>query len=460
MEDGKNYDILRPPHMIYRKLASQMSVISSGGGLPSFLAEYFAQLVENQLIIACSEVLLEVCSGRSTIESLAFHVNQFLEAFATTCFHIKRIIRNRLGEDEVTQILTRIVKGDGDEVYRLEGLLEPNLARFLISVLRTLYGRVVRAILVYALVSSSSEELDSLLQEILSLNEPLISKPLIEAWITLTDLIFLLAEDLRIDENIDNIQSILRQTKFFIEAGCKGVITIPSAPSHSDQQKRLVKGGLKPIRTRTSSVSASSKSSIKSALTGGQTKSPAQKLNPRQKPSIRDFRFMLNRMSRVPAIRSNSDESLQKDFLNRESEFFSAQRGATNMDIKAESESENDSDDSFAFSSITGIFSRGKYKLAEIESPAELLTKQIKIANREVPTQNFIEPEQMELVEDSWRILAELQGIQKLIGSKDWDDKVATALSKDLYCSDDKVATALSKDLYCSVRCHQRNVGQ
>ncbi|KAL5964219.1 hypothetical protein TSMEX_008045 [Taenia solium] len=435
MEDGKNYAILRPPHTIYRKLASQMLEISTGGGLPSFLAEYFAQLVEKQLIIVCSLVLHEACSGRSAIESLSLDINLFLEAFVDTCYHINRIIRSRLSEEEVMRILTNIVKGDGDEVYRLEGLLEPNLARFLINVLLTLHGKVVRGILIYALVSSSSEELDSLLQKSLDFNKQSPAKPLIEVWITLTDLIFLLAEDLHVDENIDSMLDVLRQTKFFIEAGCKGVITIPSAPSYSDRQKRPLRSTHMPIKARTSSISASSKSSAKSVLNNGQSRLPALKSDPSRKLSTRDYRFMLTRVSRVPATCSDSEVSLQQDFLDREFEFFSAQRGAMNMDIKSDSESEIASGDSFAFSSIIGAFNRGKFKLSETESQIELLTRQIKIANREVPMHNFIEPEQMELVEDSWRALVELQGIQKVMGSKDWDDKVVTALSKDLYCA-------------------------
>ncbi|VDK24204.1 unnamed protein product [Taenia asiatica] len=435
MEDGKNHAILRPPHTIYRKLASQMLEISTGGGLPSFLAEYFAQLVEKQLIIVCSVVLHEACSGRSAIESLSLDINLFLEAFVDTCFHINRIIRSRLSEEEVTRILISIVKGDGDEVYRLEGLLEPNLARFLINVLLTLHGKVVRGILIYTLASSSSEELDSLLQKSLDFSKQSPAKPLIEVWITLTDLIFLLAEDLHVDENIDSMLGVLRQTKFFIEAGCKGVITIPSAPFYSDHQKRLLRSTHMPIKARTSSISASSKSSAKSVLNKGQSRLPALKSDPSRKLSTRDYRFMLTRVSRVPTTRSDSEESLQQDFLDRELEFFSAQRGAMNMDIKSDSESEIASGDSFVFSSIIGAFNRGKLKLSETESQIELLTKQIKMANREVPMHNLIEPEQMELVEDSWRALVELQGIQKVMGSKDWDDKVVTALSKDLYCA-------------------------
>lgn len=410
MEDGKSHAILRPSHTIYRKLASQMFEISTGGGLPSFLAEYFAQLVENHLIVVCSEVLLEVSSGRSTIESLSLDMDLFLEVFMDTCLHVKRIIRSRLNEEEVSRILMSIVKGDGDEVYRLEGLLEPNLARFLINVLLTLHGKVVRGILIYALVSSSSEKLDSLLQKRLNLNEQSPARSLIEVWITLTDLIFLLAEDLRVDENIDSMLNVLRQTRFFLEAGCKGVITIPSAPSYSDLQKRLVRSTHLPIKARTSSISASSKSSAKSVLVKGQRRLPALKSDPSRKLSTRDYRFMLTRVSRVPAARSDSEESLQQDFLDREFEFFSAQRGAMNMDIKSDSESNNDSDDSFVFSSIIGAFNRGKSKVSETESQIELLTKQTKIAHREVPIQNFIEAEQMDLVEDSWRALVELQG--------------------------------------------------
>ncbi|KAL5109438.1 hypothetical protein TcWFU_009322 [Taenia crassiceps] len=435
MEDGKDHALLRPSNTVYRKLASQMLEISTGGGLPPFLAEYFAQMVEKQLIIVCSEVLLEACSGRSAIESLSLDMNLFLEAFLDTCFHIKRIIRGRLSEAEVTRILISIVKGDGDEVYRLEGLLEPSLAQFLINVLRTKHGKVVRGILIYTLISSSSEELDSLLQKCLEINGQSAAKPLIEIWITLADLIFLLAEDLRVDESINSMLDVLRQTKFFIDAGCKGVITIPSAPSYSDRKKHLVRSFHMPIKARASSMSVSSKSSAKSILNKDQREMAALKSDPSRKLSTRDYRFMLTRVLHVPPTRSDSEESLQQDFLDGESEFFSAQRGAINMDLKSDSESNIDTDDSFVSSSIFGAFNRGKLKVSETESQIEMLKRQIKIANHETPMQNFIEPEQMELVEDSWRALVELQGIQKVMGSKDWDEKVVTALSKDLYCA-------------------------
>ena len=415
MVSKENRSLLRPTRATYRNLACQMLEISTMGGMPTFLSNYFGQLVAKQSVVICSQVLLEVRKGLKSIEIISSHLNKFFEVFADCCSNLKRIIQNRLNESDLTRTLARITMGDSDEVYRLEGLIDSNLASFLINVLRTLYGKVVNGILVYALNSNSSDDIDALLQENLKINEHSSAKPLIEVLITLTDLVFLLGEELNVNESIPIMQNLFRRDKFFIQAGCKGMISIPPAPSVYDSQPRRNKSVLQSSRSRATSPTESEGKSY------GKKRQRRMTATKGQRSLSRDYRFMLSHSSGEG--QSVSEDSSQQERLKRETEFFSSRRAVMNLDSR---ESDSESNQEYLMTSVYGHFIDGKYKAVEGEVPTETMALQVKRADGEVAIRKAIEAEQMELVVDSWSTLSELLGMIFLSSFRDFSERSGT----------------------------------
>ncbi|KAM7542480.1 hypothetical protein Aperf_G00000011968 [Anoplocephala perfoliata] len=402
MSTEENRRILRPRRALYRQLSHQALKIMPGGELPAFLSEYFAKLLEKQVTLICSQILEEVAVRRTATESISLSMNQFFEAFVEACFHIQQIMDNQINEKEVSDILVEVVKGNRDERDHLRSLIEPNIADFLIDALRILNGKIINAIMIYALTSEASMSLDTLLQNSIELNSDSPARPIIESWITLKDRIFLLANELKVAESISAWVNLMKHKKFLVQAGCEGMIAATAATPATDQGVIKMRRRYMPIHAVVSSFS-------ESLLASGSLGSALKKKRDREY-FIDNYRIMKSGYVQKENVKGKDAgaEVVSKFFMQ---------------------ESQSDSDDSNKAASANA-----PYHGIDPESAADALTEQIRKADQETSERTAVDKEQINLIDDSWTALTELQGQQQR-GSRYFSTKEEMSLLKGLYYS-------------------------
>lgn len=387
IEAEENRNLLRPCPETLRQLArALLDLRRDAGVMPDALSKYFTQIVSNHIIVISSEILLEVRNRRTSIETISTFVNHFLEVFGDTCFHVKRIIEGHLPDSKVYSILVKCVKGDQDECYQLRTLVDEHLAGYIIDILQLLCGKVINAILRYSLMSGTTMEIDNLLDHCLEINIDSPAQNIIECWIAVKELSFDLTSTLDISSHITELQAVLRQTNFFIEAGCKGVVTIPPPPSEADQQARRLRSIYMPIRAR--------------VMRRQETKTPMPfLLQTGRRTAIRQT----VRGPELPTMRRGSVDSMdssERDFLEREPEIYSG--------IKTRQRDFNDYDDDSESEARSGdAFERGRGKNA---GALESLVEQIRNLDGGSLQNQLIEPDMMDCINEAWANLSELQG--------------------------------------------------
>uniref|UniRef100_A0A5K3F1M3 Reverse transcriptase domain-containing protein n=1 Tax=Mesocestoides corti TaxID=53468 RepID=A0A5K3F1M3_MESCO len=412
IEAEENRPILRPSPATYRKLACVMLEVTQESGMPEFLAKYFTHLASKHVIIMSSAILLEVRNQCTSAEVLSFQMNRFIKVFADTCFHVNRIIEDRLSKDAVVNLLLNVAKGDPDECYRFRTLLDTNLAAFLAKVLQRLHGKVVNGIMHYAFLSSHSGELEDLLKESLATNENSPSKPLIQTWIILTKLAFSMAREINVSQHIPELQKILRQTNFFIEAGYKGILNVPPPPPEVNQGHRL-RSIYMPIKAQVPTARATKKvAQRRKQRTGTQ-----QRRGPYRQRAVRNYQLAASYTSEPSVRYHESEDSEEQEFFEKEIEIFSALKIGFRLDLD---DFEEDSDDSLLTPSLAGAVNFEKKHFLEGDSAFESLTSQIRKVYHDKISRQKIEPALMEHVDEGWSALVELQAVKQLIGSKDW----------------------------------------
>lgn len=368
----ENRRILRPRRALYRELSCQILEIMPGSGLSAFLSEYFAKLLEKQATLICSQILEEVAVRRTAVESISLSMNKFFEAFVDACFHIHRIMASQLNVKEISDILVEVVKGNQDERDHLRSLIESSIADFLIDTLRILNGKIINKIMVHALTSATSINIDALLQNSIELNSDSPARPIIESWIKLKDLAFLLAHESKAVKNILKFKDLMKHKKFLIQAGCEGLM----APA-TDQHLLKIRRPYRPIHAVIQSFSES--------LLATDTLDSALKRKRDQQHFIDNYSIMQSAYTQKENVKGrDSRAKLTVQFYVQESE--------------------SDSVDS-----NKNVSTKAPYHDIDPASAADVLTEKIRKADQEMTEKTPIDEEQTNLIDDSWMALIELQ---------------------------------------------------